>query len=126
MSAYHEIFVRSKQAGADLSEHPDALLSDLATVVGAPFAPISDDLNEYIDFAAKIETAAIEVELTHDFEDDRDMPFSQYSIFFTIRDFGSDKKREEKTARSIFEKLCALGRYSLLLVYDGQRRLDSC
>lgn len=126
MSAYHEIFVRPKQAGVNLSENPEVLLSDLASVVGVPFRPISDEVNEYIDFAAKIETAAIEVELSHDFDDERDMLFSRYPVFLTIRDFDRDETRSEETAREIFRRLCALEKYSLLLVYDVKRKLDSC
>ena len=118
MSAYHEIFVRTDRA-------TEQFLSDVAAAIGVPIDPIADEINEYIDYAGQIEHAAIEIEMTHEFEEDYGIPFEQYPIDITVRDFGSDKQREEALARDIFGKLCQRG-YSLLLVFNLARLLDRC
>ncbi|MCT9081143.1 hypothetical protein [Streptomyces fulvoviolaceus] len=82
--------------------------------------PVDD---EFIDYAVKLGRAAVELEFTHDYEEDRGMPFERYDSLFTVRDFDSNLERQEATARGIFERLAALGRYDLLLVRDLQEFL---
>jgi hypothetical protein len=75
--------------------------------------------------AGQVGRAAVEIELSHEFEDDRGIPLSQYPIIITVRDYASDKGREETVARQIFGVLCGQG-YSLLLVLGLQKLLDTC
>ncbi|MEU6777184.1 hypothetical protein [Streptomyces sp. NPDC046759] len=69
--------------------------------------------------------AAVEVEFTHEYEEDHGMWFERYDSLFTVRDFDSNLERQEVTARRIFENLAALDRYELLLVRDLQEPLAS-
>ncbi|WLW52524.1 hypothetical protein [Streptomyces sp. YU58] len=89
---------------------------------GSEVGPAND---EFIDYSANLGHAAVEVELTHEYEEDRGMPFEQYDSLLAVRDFDSDLKRQEATARRIFERLAALDRYDLMLVRDLQELLAS-
>jgi hypothetical protein len=118
MSAYHQIFARRPRP-------PQQLVSDVAAAIGGPLAPVGGQASEGIAYAGQAGRAAVEIEMSHEFEDDRGIPFSQYPIVITVRDYDSDKGREETVAREIFAALC--GReYSLLLVLDLQQVLDTC
>jgi hypothetical protein len=115
MSAYHQIFVRGQRP-------EEQLVSDVAAAIGAPVAPVS---GESIAYAGQVGRAAVEIEMSHEYEDDRGIPLSQYPIIITVRDYDSDKGREETVARQIFGVLCGQG-YSLLLVLGLQKLLDTC
>ncbi|MFE9439449.1 hypothetical protein ACFYO2_10635 [Streptomyces sp. NPDC006602] len=80
---------------------------------------------EFVDYAANLGHAAVEVELTHEYEEDHGMPFERYDSLLTVRDLDSNPERQEATARQIFERLSALGRYDLILVRDLQELLAS-
>jgi hypothetical protein len=54
------------------------------------------------------------------------MPFSEYPVIVTIRDFDGDLERQESLARDIYRRLCAYGGYSLLLVFDLSSLLERC
>lgn len=115
MSAYHQIFIHT--------DRPlDILLADLASASGAALRPCED---EFIDYSVSVQRAAVELELHHDFEEDFGIPFERYESLVTIRDFDSDKDREEVVARRIFSHLASTGRYSLALVFDLQRLLTA-
>ena len=118
MSAYHQIFARRQRP-------PQQLVSDVAAAIGASLAPVGGQAGEGIAYAGQAGRAAVEIEMSHEFEDDRGIPFSRYPIVITVRDYDSDKGREETVAREIFGALCGHG-YSLLLVLDLQKLLDSC
>ncbi|WP_405731871.1 hypothetical protein OG885_16745 [Streptomyces sp. NBC_00028] len=113
MSAYHYIFVRP-------GFPRDRLVRDISEACGAELMSTED---EFIDCAASLGHAAVEVEFTHEYEDDHGMTFERYDSLLTVRDFGADPKRQEATARQIFENLSALGRYDLILVRDLQELL---
>lgn len=117
MSAYHQIFARRQRP-------EERLVSDVAAAIGAPLAPVGGQAGG-IAYAGQAGRAAVEIEMSHEFEDDRGIPFSTYPIVITVRDYDGDKKREETVARDLFGVLCGQG-YSLLLVLDLQKLLDAC
>lgn len=81
--------------------------------------------SDQADYAGSLGRTAVEVEFTHEYEDDRGIPFEQYDSLLTVRDFDSDQERQEAVARRIFENLSTLGRYDLILVRDLQELLAS-
>ncbi|MDT0319417.1 hypothetical protein [Streptomyces millisiae] len=115
MSAYHEIFVHP---GRPL----ERLVSDVSIACGTPLEPVED---ESITHRANLGFAAVEVEPSHEFEEDRGLAFDRYDSLVTVRDFGKDMERQEAAARRIFEALASLRRYRLLLVHDVQRFIAS-
>ncbi|MHC9293481.1 hypothetical protein ACRCUN_13495 [Mycobacterium sp. LTG2003] len=115
MTAYHQIFIRTKRPDQDL-------INDLSVAAGVEISPIQTVHNS-ITYGARLSNAVIEVQMQHEFDDDFGMPFSSYPILATIRDLGNDKAREEQTARSIFDKIENIGGYDLLLVFNLQRKL---
>ncbi|NEB93961.1 hypothetical protein [Streptomyces bauhiniae] len=114
MTAYHDIFI-----------HPggpeETLLADLAEVCGTRLRRIGV---EGVDYGADIGGTALELELDHDYEDDKGVPFERYRAVLTVRDFGGDKDRERLTAEDLFHRLAALQRYWLVLVFDLQKVID--
>ncbi|MGE5291692.1 MAG: hypothetical protein ACM3ML_31735 [Micromonosporaceae bacterium] len=119
MSEYHQIF-----AQAVVQERQ--LIADVALAAGTELPPAQNAVPATIAYAGEVDGAAVEVELSHDFEDDRGIPFSRYPVVITIRAYNGDKTREERLARGIFDKLCGRGSYSLLLVFGLQRLLGKC
>ncbi|MFF5495175.1 hypothetical protein [Streptomyces aquilus] len=115
MSEYHYVFIRPGLPR-------NRLVQDISTACGVELTPTE---NEFIDRAGNLGHAAVEVEFTHEYEDDHGMPFKRYDSLLTVRDFDADPKRQEATARRIFENLRALGRYDLILVRDLQELLAS-
>lgn len=113
MSTYHEIFVHT-------TEPPETLLADLAAICGSAFEKIVDG---QVDYASHTDTAFVDLDLSHEFEPDRDMPFDQYEFLVTVRDRDRDQERQEQSAREIFDGLAATGRYRLMLTHDLQRLL---
>ncbi len=119
MSAYHEIFVRTDKGENDF-------LADVSAAAGTSLHPVPDEKNKDVSYAGRGDHAAIEIELSHALEEDYGIPFQRYPILITLRDFDSDKTREEELARSLFQQLCRRGGYELLLVFNVSRLLDSC
>ncbi|MFE3602258.1 hypothetical protein ACFXP3_06280 [Streptomyces sp. NPDC059096] len=114
MSAYHYIFI---QPG-----HPvEKVVSDISAACGAHLAQGSGG-GEY---GASLGYAAVEYEQSHEYDDDFGIPFSTYESVITIRDFDRTLERQELLAVRIYQNLAALGTYSLALVFDLQRLLDS-
>ena len=77
MSAYHQLFVRT-----DKPEHE--VIDDLRSATGAAIGPSQTPPNA-IAYVGKVANTVIEVELRHDFEEDRDLDFDAYPIVVTIR-----------------------------------------
>ncbi|MGA5323334.1 hypothetical protein ACPCIU_23195 [Streptomyces seoulensis] len=114
MTAYHEIFMHPG--------HPEeTLLADLAEVCDVRLRLIG---REGVDYAANVGDAALELELDHDYEEDKGVPFERYRAVLTVRDFAGDKDRERLVAERLFHRLAALQRYWLVLVHDLQRVID--
>jgi hypothetical protein len=113
MSTYHEIFVHT-------TEPPETLLTDLAVICGSPFEKIEGG---QVAYASHTDTAFVDLDLSHEFEPGRDMPFDQYEFLVTIRDRDRDQERQEQSAREVFDALAETGRYGLMLTHDLQRLL---
>ena len=115
MSEYYYIFIRP-------GFPRERLVHDIASACEAELKPVN---SEFIDYAANLGHAAVELELTHEYEEDHGMPFGRYDSLFTVRDFDSNLERQEATARRLFGRLAALDRYDLILVRDLQELLAS-
>ena len=115
MSAYHDIFIVPVQS-------VESLIKDVAEACGATLKPSQ---GEVVDYSASVERAAVEVELGHDYVADCGIAFEKYDSVITVRDFDSDKEREGELAGKIFRYLADAGKYSLVLVFDLQRLIDS-
>lgn len=108
MTAYHEIFV-------DTDEPVGTLLADLAEACGTQFAEVE---GEAMDYVSHTETAFVDVEVHHQFDNDHSLLFEQYPLLVTVRDRDRDLQRQERSARTLFDALAAKGRYRLMLTYD--------
>ena len=115
MSEYHYIFIHPGQP-------EQRLISDISFACGVALRAAD---SEFIDYSAHVGHAAVEVELSHEYEEDIGVPFEKYDSLLSIRDLASDLTRQESLARTIFRNLASLERYSLVLVLDLQVLLDS-
>jgi hypothetical protein len=115
MSEYHYVFIRP-------GFPRERLVHDVASACDAELKPVNA---EFIDYAANLGYAAVELEFSHEYEEDHGMPFERYDSLFSVRDFDSNLERQEATARRIFGRLAALDRYDLILVRDLQELLAS-
>lgn len=114
MSSYHCIFI---QPGRPV----DKVAGDVSVACGARLLPCVGD----IDYTASVGHAVVDFERSHEYEDDFGIPFQSYESVITVRDVDRDLERQELTAAAIFRNLAALGTYSLALVFDLQRLVDS-
>lgn len=108
MSSYHQIFVRSQRPESEL-------VADVAAASGAAMDEVG---GAEVAYAGKRDRTVVEIELSHDFEDDNEIPMSQYPIVVTVRDLDNNRDRQENAARAILDKLRASQKYRLLLVFD--------
>jgi hypothetical protein len=115
MSEYHYVFLRP-------GSPRDRLVSDISWACAAELRPVD---SEFIDYAANLGHAAVELEFTHEYEKDHGMSFENYDSLFTVRDFDSNLARQETTARRIFDNLASLARYEMILVRDLQELIAS-
>ncbi|MEU2254433.1 hypothetical protein ABZ540_14850 [Nocardia xishanensis] len=115
MSAFHQIFVRTESSDAEA-------IRDIGLAADVELL-LDDDLGNAMLHRAIAEHWVVEVETSHDYEDDFGIPFSMYSIIITIRDLEGNKRREESAAHSIFDNLASGGKCAALLVFDQQKLL---
>ncbi|MER7725116.1 hypothetical protein [Streptomyces sp. NPDC096323] len=115
MSITHTIFISPGQP-------VERLISDIGSACGSPLHVKTPG---YIDYSVSLGHAAVEVELSHDYEEDHGIRFEDYDALITVRDFGSDVQRQEQIAADIFRNLTRLDTYRMVLVRDFQRLLDS-
>lgn len=115
MSAYHQIFART-------SGTEDEFVHDVAAAAGVQMH--KTESGSPVSYGGKRPYAAVEIELSHQFEEDYGIPFGEYPLLITIRDFDNNKDREEEFAREVFSGLASTGRYSLLLVYNLSTLLE--
>ncbi|MFF0080714.1 hypothetical protein ACFYR1_13590 [Streptomyces canus] len=115
MSEYHYVFLHPGDSHRQLVE-------DVGAVCGVELTPSAD---EFVDYSANLGRTAVELEFTHDYEEDHGIPFERYDSLLAVRDFDSNLERQAATALQIFERLAALDRYDLALVRDLQELLAS-
>ncbi|TDC60812.1 hypothetical protein E1200_29850 [Actinomadura sp. GC306] len=116
MSSYYQIFLRAPEVG-------ERLLSDIAGAAGVELSSSSTS-GGGIDFAGGADTVKVQVELSHEFDDDYGIPFSQYPVVVTVIDLERSAAREEVLARDVFNKLAEAGIYSMLFVHDLSVLID--
>lgn len=112
MSSHYHIFIRTDSVESQLiADIEDAAHFELKP----PRFP-----DEYVSFVGETREVAVEVELSHDYDDDGDMYFSQYPVVLNLRSYVGDRVHEEAVARDICQNLFQNKAYSLLLVFDMQ------
>jgi hypothetical protein len=115
MSAYHQIFARTARTGEEFA-------ADVGAAAGVRMEKVES--GGPAGYAGKRPYAAVEIELSHDFEEDYGIPFEEYPLVITFRDFDGEKAREEEFAREVFARLASSGNYSLLLVFNLSKLLE--
>jgi hypothetical protein len=95
------------------------LVDDLSEVIGATLKPVDGD----VIYSAGLDDTMVEAAMSHEYEDDYGIRLSDFPIVMTVRDLASDRRREESTARKIFDKLRNTGSYQVCLVFDLRRLL---
>lgn len=116
MTAYYQIFVRTNRS-------VDQFVADVEAAAGVEMDEI--DSGGPVRYGGKRPYAAVEIELSHEFEEDYGIPFDEYPYIVTIRDFDGNDSRAEEFAREVFANLSLAGGYSLLLVYNLSALLES-
>ncbi|MFD0026381.1 hypothetical protein [Streptomyces sp. NPDC058382] len=115
MSIAHTIFISPGQP-------VEKLISDIGSACGSL---LHVNTPGCIDYSVSLGHAAVEVELSHDYEEDHGVRFENFDALITVRDFESDGQRQERIAVDIFRNLKHLDTYRMVLVRDFQRLLDS-
>lgn len=115
MTAYHQIFVRTDRS-------VDQFVADVAAAAGVEMDETGS--GGPVRYGGKRPNAAVEIELSHEFEEDYGIPFEEYPYIITLRDFDGNNSREEEFAREVFANLSSAGGYSLLLVYNLSTLLE--
>jgi hypothetical protein len=113
MTAHHQIFIRTGKSEQEL-------IADLSATTGADISAVRSTSNSVV-YSGSASDTVVDVELHHEFDDDRGMKFSSYPVLVTIRELGGDRSIEERTARTLFDELKAIGGYELLVVFNLQK-----
>ncbi|TYK43775.1 hypothetical protein [Actinomadura decatromicini] len=116
MSSYYQIFIRAPGAG-------EREVAAVAAAAGCPLEPTGEG-DDGVAFAGRVGSTKVQVELSHDFDDDYGIAFSSYPMVVTVIDLERDKAREEACVRSIFHRLAEGGEYSMVLVFDLSVPID--
>jgi len=109
------------------SDPLEQIVDHIAAVMRVPFHPCTPaDAHCY---EARTPSTHITIFGDHGFENDRDMPFEDYPYAIEIRalrdrHLATNVKQTEQWATRLFEQLKAMDRYSLLLVWDVQQKLQ--
>lgn len=111
MSSYYQIFLRAPEMEAR------QVIADIAAAAECELRPVDSAIGG-IDFAGGGDNGKIQVELSHEFEDDYGIAFSRYPIVITTIDIERAARREEALARSVLRKLAEKEVYSMILVFD--------
>ncbi|MEU3208871.1 hypothetical protein ABZ702_34385 [Streptomyces cyaneofuscatus] len=110
MTSHHSIFI-----------HPglpeETLTADVAAASGARLRRVA---HGPVDYGADLGDTALEIELSHDYEEDMGIPFDRYQVVVTVRDFEGHRDREQARAEHVFNRLADVRRYWLVLVFDLQ------
>ncbi|NKY35946.1 hypothetical protein HGA13_23140 [Nocardia speluncae] len=116
MSSHHQIFI-------DTDAEESALIESIQTITGS--RPRTQQVLDGATLRAFIfDNTVVELEMSHEYEDDLGIPFSKYPIVITVRDLNSNRTREESTARWLLDKVCSITGSHGILVEDLQRMLE--
>lgn len=115
MTSHHSVFIHPG--------HPvEALVSDVAPACGGR---LRRAVNGPADYVVSLSDATLEVEMEHEYEEDKGIPFERYQVVLTVRESNGAREREEVISRQIFRELATLRRYWLVLVFDLQTVIDT-
>jgi hypothetical protein len=115
VTSQHDIFIHPG--------HPEeALMADVAMASGGRLRPVAQGP---VNYSANLIDTALELQLAHDFEEDKGIPFERYQAVVTVRNFAGNKDRERATADRVFHELAAMRKYWLVLVFDLQMVLET-
>ncbi|MGW0791176.1 hypothetical protein ACWD04_23760 [Streptomyces sp. NPDC002911] len=115
MTSHHSIFIHPG--------HPvEALVVDVALACGGRLRPA---VNGPADYIVSLSDTTLELEMEHEYEEDKGIPFERYQVVLTVRESNGDMKREKVTAGQVFHELAILQRYWLVLVFDLQAVIDT-
>jgi hypothetical protein len=109
------------------SDPLEQIVDHIAAIMRVPFHPCTPaDARCY---EARTPYAHITIFGDHGFENDRDMPFEDYPYAIEIRairdrHLATNVEQAAQWATRLFEQLKATDRYSLLLVWDVQQKLQ--
>ena|ERR1700733_14845004 len=109
MSADDDVFIAGDQPAAEVQQA-------IAAALGAEFTPSAD--SEPVP-ALGIGPTHVFFHDEHDFDDDRDLRFSQYHYWVSVHDTQRDEARQLALARRVFDAAAAAG-WSTLLTHDLQ------
>ncbi|WP_411116428.1 hypothetical protein [Streptomyces sp. 058-1L] len=76
----------------------ESLTADVATAFGTRLLPVA---RGPADYCADLGGTRLELELSHDYVEDRGIPFDRYQVIASLRDFGGDRERERARAEHI-------------------------
>lgn len=110
MGAYHEFFMRGDLA-------PQEVANELEHATGVEFTPTGNFGG--VQYRANIDSAVVEIEFGHEFENDMGIDFENFPIQVTVRDLERNRSRELATANRIFDRIDS-SKLQAQLVYDGQ------
>ncbi|MFF2661454.1 hypothetical protein ACFVUH_29335 [Kitasatospora sp. NPDC058032] len=113
MSTHHEVFVERAEGVSH-----DQLVADVEAACGVPLLPSG---NEFDDRYAGFDRTKVWLAFSHEFEEDKGIPFERYDSYLDVKDVDGDLVRQEAAARRFYDALAATGRYRLALVLDVQR-----
>jgi len=107
-------------------EDMEVFTKDIASVLGIKLRLASEGEEAFYEFSDQHVVFTLG---EHDFENDRDLNFSDYRYWISVRasDGWGWKERESRRddfTRLVFEKLKATQRYSLMLVKNLQVKLE--
>jgi hypothetical protein len=102
----------------------ESLVSTLESQLGLSFRRYEEDWGpRYEAYDGQIGIVVLE----HDLVDDRDMEFSRYPYEISVEGLDQDpvirETQRQDYARMIYDKLTALGLYSLMLTEDAQKKV---
>jgi hypothetical protein len=114
MANYTEIFFGSE-------DDRDVVVERISSALGIPLAPSAEP---YADYQGSTDELAVDLKITHTYEDDSGIPFEDMPYVLTIR----DKLRgqlEEAAGRTMFDQLDPLGYRPMYLVRGLTKILHS-
>ncbi|TDD65600.1 hypothetical protein [Actinomadura rubrisoli] len=117
MSSYYQIFVG--KVGPE-----ERLVADVAAAAGREVRPVGSG-DGGISYAGEVDRVAVEIELSHEFEDDMGIAFSRYPVVVTFRSYDRDRAREKAVAERVFEGLKGDGSRALVLVFGLAEAVDT-
>ncbi|MFD8086778.1 hypothetical protein ACFV4F_34360 [Kitasatospora sp. NPDC059722] len=98
-------------------------MADIGAACGSELRRID---HEFVDYATKVaDKTFVELELSHEYEEDQGIPFERFQAVAVVRDLDRDMGRQLDVARRIVRNLADTGQYWVVLVYELQQYVES-